>query len=334
MNTKTLDGINVGLIAISLALAYVMPFGLFIAAYAILGPLHYLTELNWLHGKGYFSPNRSWVYVSVTAAILVTLPKILTFIGATQFKSANAIGQYLSEISNGVIFLGVWSAAAFMVFKKPIWQMLSIVLGVVLSYFLKDASAYALIIGTLIPTVLHVYLFTALFMLYGAMKGGSRLGLLTVFLLALVPVIIILIPIDHTIYSFSDFTKNTFLDNRFFAVNVEIGKLLGLTDGKNFYFYGPWELKVQTFIAFAYLYHYLNWFSKTSVIGWHHGLKGKKALAIIAIWLCQVALFAIDYRLGFMSALTFSFWHVFAEFPLNVLSIKGIGEYLKQSLLE
>jgi len=171
-------------------------------------------------------------------------------------------------------------------------------------------------------------------MLYGALKSDSRIGYLSVLLLFLVPAVIAFIPVDHTVYNFSDFTKNAFLDNRFFTVNVELGKLLGLTDGKNFYFYGLWELKVQTFIAFAYLYHYLNWFSKTSVIGWHRGLIGPKAFAILALWLCQVALFAIDYRLGFMSALTFSFWHVFAEFPLNVVSIKGIGQYVKQSLLE
>jgi hypothetical protein len=54
MNTKDIDLINVLLIIISLALAFNVPFGLFIFSYVLLGPLHYLTEINWLREKSYF----------------------------------------------------------------------------------------------------------------------------------------------------------------------------------------------------------------------------------------------------------------------------------------
>ena len=44
--TKKIDLLNIGLIALSLIIAIMLPFRLFSFSYAILGPLHYLTEIN------------------------------------------------------------------------------------------------------------------------------------------------------------------------------------------------------------------------------------------------------------------------------------------------
>src|SRR5262245_1075832 len=49
---------------LSAAIAWVVPFELFVLSYAILGPLHYLTEISWLHDRGYFTPSR-WDIVPV-----------------------------------------------------------------------------------------------------------------------------------------------------------------------------------------------------------------------------------------------------------------------------
>ena len=47
---------------------------------------------------------------------------------------------------------------------------------------------------------------------------------------------------------------------------------------------------IMRFIAFAYTYHYLNWFSKTSVIKWH--LVPKKTLFItLIIWLLSILIY-------------------------------------------
>ena len=35
-----------------------MPFETFLFAYAFLGPLHYLTEISWLHDRQYFSKGK------------------------------------------------------------------------------------------------------------------------------------------------------------------------------------------------------------------------------------------------------------------------------------
>ncbi|MBL7933547.1 MAG: hypothetical protein JNL60_16700, partial [Bacteroidia bacterium] len=82
---------------------------------------------------------------------------------------------------------------------------------------------------------------------------------------------------------------------------------------------------IMRFIAFAYTYHYLNWFSKTSVIKWHMVPK-KVLVGTILLWLISIALYAYDYNLGLQVLFFLSFLHVFLEFPLNVVSFTGIGQ--------
>ena len=54
MNNIAVDKLNSFLILISLGLACFLPFELFLVSYALLGPLHYLTESNWIRDKGFF----------------------------------------------------------------------------------------------------------------------------------------------------------------------------------------------------------------------------------------------------------------------------------------
>jgi hypothetical protein len=53
-----LDYINIGLLIFSCILAFIMPFELFLFAYGVLGPLHYLTEISWLHDKNYYTTDK------------------------------------------------------------------------------------------------------------------------------------------------------------------------------------------------------------------------------------------------------------------------------------
>src|SRR5262249_58461866 len=79
----------------------------------------------------------------------------------------------------------------------------------------------------------------------------------------------------------------------------------------NDYLYAhPVALSLMGFIAFAYLYHYLNWFSKTSIIRWNE-ISRARLSAIVAVWLASVPLYPYDgqgglpwlYFLGFLPAL-------------------------------
>lgn len=87
-------------------------------------------------------------------------------------------------------------------------------------------------------------------------------------------------------------------------------------------------LIVMRFIAFAYTYHYLNWFSKTSIIRWHE--VGRTRIAVIAgLWLGSIGTYFYDFSLGFKLLFYLSITHVYLEFPLNHLSIIGTFKELR-----
>src|SRR5258707_1237696 len=58
LSVDRLNYLNIGLMLLALTLALARPFELFLLAYAVLGPLHYLTEISWLHDKGYYTRRR------------------------------------------------------------------------------------------------------------------------------------------------------------------------------------------------------------------------------------------------------------------------------------
>jgi hypothetical protein len=99
-------------------------------------------------------------------------------------------------------------------------------------------------------------------------------------------------------------------------------------NGKDYYwntvFFSTIGIMLMRFIAFAYLYHYLNWFSKTEVIRWHKVPKIRFA-AVIILWLLACGAYAYDYSIGLNFLFFLSFTHVLLEFPLNIVSIVGIG---------
>src|ERR1043165_8274637 len=75
VNADQVDALNIGLMLLACALAFVVPFELFLFAYVVLGPLHYLTEISWLHRRNYFVRGRYdylWL-VGLCAAVVVLL---------------------------------------------------------------------------------------------------------------------------------------------------------------------------------------------------------------------------------------------------------------------
>ena len=112
-----------------------------------------------------------------------------------------------------------------------------------------------------------------------------------------------------------------------------LARLLGLSDVNNLgdVYASVSGTAILRLIAFAYTYHYLNWFSKTSVIGWHE-ISRLRMVMIIALWLAAVGIYAWDYRIGFAVLLTLSLGHVILEFPLNHQTIWGIGTELGKRL--
>ena len=331
MKSKQIDYLNIGLIGISLLLAYVFPFKLFIYSYAILGPLHYLTEINWLREKNYFVNERRWVWIAGACAFLLVIPLFFlqtSLSNLMEYEGLEKVILFGRKWSNTFVLLPFVLAIGFALFRKWRFLMMFLVVGIVLAISLNEFTLYGVLIGTMLPTMLHVYVFTVLFMLFGALKSKSKVGIWAVVVALMVPIVIISNPVDPGNYLFGDAIKQIYTDNNWHSVNAQIAMILGQGDGTKFFFYESLFLKVQIFIAFAYTYHYLNWFSKTTIIGWHKQLTKKRSLVIVGIWLIAISLYAYDYKLGLLWLLFLSLLHVFLEFPLNILSIRGIGEAL------
>jgi len=77
----------------------------------------------------------------------------------------------------------------------------------------------------------------------------------------------------------------------------------------------------------------LNWFSKTSIIRWHE-VPRTRAVAIVALWLGGMALYAINYQHGFAAFYVLSVLHVLLEFPLNHQTFVGIARALRPRVAE
>ncbi len=308
-------------------MAYFYPLKVFILSFAILGPLHYLTEINWLSSKNYFTPfsKKLGLSIAIIASVIVVLPRL--YFQFVDLESKTAISTFLlaiSSYSNGAIFTCLLLAIGVHFVKQSKDWIIVTLLSLGGAYFLNTYETYAVLIGVLIPTVIHVYLFTLLFMLYGARKSKSKPGFLSIGLAVMVPLIFIVIPVDSSNYIFSDFFKSTLIDNNLHHAPVLFSKFIGLSDGTGFYFYEQLELRLMMFISFIYLYHYLNWFSKTTTIFWHKSLTIKRSIFIGSFWAILLCLFFYDFKIGFLVALFFSFLHVILEFPLNIASIKSL----------
>ncbi|WP_375235051.1 hypothetical protein [Winogradskyella sp.] len=325
-NLVKIDFLNTFLIVLSLVIACILPFELFIIAYAILGPLHYITEINWIREKGYFLNNSYWIYIIISFSAVIALPLIskLDFFANIENDTIFFIQNQLPKYTNTLIFLALVIAYAFLFIKSKTHIIGVIFAGFITAILLNDVSTYNLFIGIFLPTIIHVYLFTLLFMWYGNIKARTSMGTVNIVLLATIPFIISFLNLDMFTYNFSDEIKNIITDNRFHVLNVNLSKLLGLSDGTKFFFYEIIDIKIQIFIAFAYTYHYLNWFSKTTVIGWHKKLTQKKSLLMLILWAISISIYLYDYKVGLAVLLILSLSHVFAEFPLNMISIKGI----------
>lgn len=326
ISVRKVESINIALILISLSLAIAMPFEMFLIAYAILGPLHYLTEINWLNTKSYFTSSKKlWFGASLLFMFLITGPEVVRYFSGTETSMLNTVESYAPF----VILLALYAGAVFALVEETGKRVIALAIGVFTGQLLFAIPTALVALGVLIPTVMHVFLFTALFMLYGAAKNRSGVGLLGVMILITCATLIFIVDTSQLSIVATNWAKESFGTERFEVVNEQVAKALGIGNLMQDYF-GGWGMKIQTFIAFAYVHHYLNWFAKTAVIGWHKGLKGKRFWTITAIWLVLCGLFVADYRLGFFCTISLSFLHVILEFPLNAQSVRGIYSELKK----
>ncbi|WP_162126487.1 hypothetical protein [Flavobacterium phycosphaerae] len=329
MNSKETDILNVILIILSLALAFHLPFELFLFSYAFLGPLHYLTEINWLKEKNYFLKETKWIWLFVVMAFLVSTPLFLNLLSGTSlasFPGYKEVAAFMNKSTDEIIMGSLLLAIGLIYFKKQKHLILFLLLASVVTITaLYYFPGMALVMAIFVPTIIHVYLFTLLFMIYGTVNSKSTPGVIAIVLLILVPFIIMASNVSTSEYfPLKESVVASFNGSNFGVLTFNLSHLFVSQQEGTFNFMSVLAIKTQIFIAFAYTYHYLNWFSKTSIIGWNKNLSKSKTITILIIWGISVALYLYEYKVGFIALLFLSLIHVFLEFPLNMTSIRGI----------
>lgn len=325
---KNTDLLNIVLIVISLFLAFQLPFELFLFSYAVLGPMHYLTEISWLREKNYFVRERKSIWILIGLVGLSTFPILLRLPFLSGLDNSRVIGGIAQYIRShyAEMVLGTFLFAIGLVHFAKKWQIIlffitSFLIG---RWLLRHVPGVLVFTAVFLPTVIHVYVFTLMFMAYGTLQTKNKYGFWAIALLIAAPFVIFFANIDAFGYHVGNYTAGNFTTSGFGGIHKQIHGWMYPGQQASFSYLSILGIKVQIFLAFAYTYHYLNWFSKTNVIGWHKNLSRTKLSAVILLWLFCIGIYAYDYRTGIIALTFLSLLHVILEFPLNVTSAKGI----------
>ncbi|MFN5182323.1 MAG: hypothetical protein ACK5D5_04765 [Bacteroidota bacterium] len=315
--------LNVVLILLSSVLAYYIPFHLFLFVYAFLGPLHYLTEISWLEKRNFYVSKKFDVIIYVLLCIFL-------FLGIF-FKK---VGEFTTPI---LIFSVVYTIIILTVKNNYLKYFLALISLLLIFAKMKDTLLVEknwllpiIIFSVLLPTLVHVYFFTGVFLLGGALKQNKFSAYLSVFAFIICSLVLLNInsvdlqPVSAEMQKLYD--KFKMMNKSFMYVfgynNYENVKDIWVKSDDSIYA-NLYAKRTMSFIAFAYCYHYLNWFSKTTVIKWHQVSKIRLGV-IFALWVLSVGVYIWDYKIGFYTLFILSMMHVFLEFPLNYQSFKNV----------
>ncbi|HXC54539.1 MAG TPA: hypothetical protein VNU97_04545 [Rhizomicrobium sp.] len=289
------DIVHLGLLAAALALAYVLPFELLLLSYAVLGPAHYFTEISWLHDRSYFLPHRAFA-VALAAVALGAM-----FIADPYWS--------------GVLLWSVFAACAILAAAPTPQRAIAFgTVAVAVTAALVASNLPFALVGILLPTFIHVCVFTLVFMTLGAVRAKSGVqGALVGVYLAMIAAILIAPPTAQSVIpALARIGKENFGD-----VAPALGSLFGVPDLQ----FGG---RITGLLSFVYTYHYLNWFLKADVIRWTQMPRPRLA-AIVALSAASTALYFYNYEIGITVLLLVSLLHVLLEFPLNSVSLRQLA---------
>lgn len=278
--------------------ACIIPFELVLLSYAILGPGHYLTEISWLKQKNFFTIKK-FDYLLILGAIIAAL-------------------LYRLPLST-LIYCTFGLALICLLIRSNLKRLTGIIILIAGGHFLLRQNVSQELFGLYIPTLIHVYLFTGAFMLYGALKGKHISGYLALLVFIGCP-LFLYFAVVHTNGMPTSWAAQNY--RNLVALNRQV---LGIKTAD--LFNTTASIALTRVIAFAYTYHYINWFSKTEIINWHK-MSVFQWTFIIIIWTASVGLYFYDYLTGMKWLFMLSLLHVILEFPLNQQSFIAIGREL------
>lgn len=302
LGVKNLDQFNLALIILCAGLSYILPFELVLLSYAILGPAHYLTQINWLHQRKYFAPNWPFLYPALAATVISVL---------------------FSGVRGPALFIAVILAIISVLQIRQLYGwLIAAVACLVYLPLASHLSVLELAFAVLLPTVIHVFVFTVVFMLGGALRSRSVWGMAAVGAMLVCSILFFIFPPSHQPVFEGFVSANSPLFSR---ILEKLGHTFGFTPTPTL------MGSFMAFLSFAYTYHYLNWFSKAEVIHWHKTTPFAWGCIIIC-YLMAVGTYLYDYQTGFLLLLFLSLLHVVLEFPLNVRSFQSLPSLLKSYL--
>ena len=324
--TEKVDLLNIGLMIIAAVLAIKLPFSVFLFAYAVLGPLHYLTEISWLRQRDYFLGKRKDFTWLIVFASLVSLQSIL--MEFPEFKNAPWVVENINGLVSTIIFCGFVFTIGLVFFSKTVHKLILLIVAIAVGMLIQQKFAYIFVFGVLFTTLIHVSLFTFTFIFQGAVRNKSVFGFVSMAVYLLCVAAILKMPINPKNYMISQYVFDSYLASNFQYLNLMIADVLHLHHPNSEYpLLSVGSIRIQAFIAFSYIYHYLNWFSKVNVVKWNQVPARTRTITVIT-WIVSVIIYAIDFRIGLLTLLTLSLAHVFLEFPLNIRSF----QYLLKSI--
>jgi hypothetical protein len=320
VDPDAINYLNAGLMVMSLLLALWLPFRLFLFVYAVLGPLHYFTEISWLHDRDYFTkptgPRRAWL-----AIVMVGLAVL-----AWGLVDNGADRLFAPRWQVSVVYITFLSAVTAAVVRS-LWLTIGITAAALaIVPAIGDNAAY-LMGPALLLTIVHVLVFTALFVLAGALKTKSRSGFVSLAVMAGCVAALLLLPAAAQADA-SETVRQTY--RSFQEVNAYLMRLLGFgrPHDVDAIYASAAGVIVMRLLAFSYTYHYLNWFSKTRVIKWHE-ISRPRAGAIALLWIASVGLYLWNYGIGLRVLYVVSVMHVLLEFPLDQITFVDIVKRLR-----
>lgn len=311
--------VNIGLMLISLIASYILPFEVFLFSYAILGPLHYLTEISWLDKKNFFIKSKNDIWVFVVLVVFITIG---------MFNDHSKMNFHIASF----LFAGfLYGLIILFVDKLAIKLVLLLVFFLISNnnYFNSYPNIPFLLFAMWLPTIIHVYFFTGAFIFMGALKSKSLTGIISLIVFIACGAICFIYMPQNIGMAVTEYGKKAYFFFRY--LNTTLYSAFGfgeLSPSEDSLYYLPKAIAIMRFIAFAYTYHYLNWFSKTTIIKWNQISKQRLSI-IVVLWILSIALYVFSYKIGFYALFLLSMLHVFFEFPLNHQTFIGIGKELK-----
>ncbi|MDH5722582.1 MAG: hypothetical protein OEY94_04580 [Alphaproteobacteria bacterium] len=296
------DKVNIVLMLIACALAFIVPLEMVLLSYAFLGPAHYLTQISWMHDRDYFTDQKMvWAYGAILTGLII-------------------MAVYLPQMGGNDTIYSVYilalSAAFATVVTPKAWQRIILPL-ICLTVFLVIRGVFPeFVLGfiLLFPSVIHIYVFTGCFILYGAFKSDNIWGFVSFAVFIACGLVFYFVKPSDIIIAPIFVANNIGIFERTATYLANLLSFRGWVDGH----------AVLGFLAFAYTYHYLNWFSKVNVIKWNV-MDKRRVFIICVLYVLSISIYLYDYRIGVLALLFLSILHVLLELPLNILTIRSIG---------